>query len=149
MVVDSRGEARKYKVLVVDDSKAMQAAILEALAGTPYEVKAVGNPLEAYRMVEDENFQIIVSDIEMPEMNGLDLLRKIKQHNGMIAVIIVTSYITVNNIINAFRYGAADLIFKPFEPTEVRKAVDEAATKLERVRHLINQALEMKEAGTV
>ena len=76
-------------------------------------------------MVEDEHFNIVVSDIEMPEMNGLDLLRKIKDHNGMIQVIIMTSFIKVNNTLNAFRYGASDLIFKPFDPLEIVDAVHE------------------------
>ena len=147
MVPKLDDEEKSYKVLVVDDSRSIQSALLQAFAGTSYEVKSVSNPLEAYQMVEDEHFQIVVSDIEMPEMNGLDLLRKIKNHNGMTAVIIMTSYTTVNNIINAFRYGAADLIFKPFDPQEVVAAADAAAVKLDRVHELIAEAMEKKKSG--
>lgn len=137
---------KPYKVLIVDDSKAILASLLSAFAKTPYEVKSFTNPVKAYQMVEDENFNIVVSDIEMPEMNGLDLLRKIKNHNGMIQVIIMTSYIKVNNTLNAFRYGASDLVFKPFEPQEIVDAVHAAAAKLDRVNTLLAQAMIKKES---
>ena len=133
-----------YKVLIVDDSKSILNALTNDFAKTNYEVKTFTNPVKAYQAIEDEHFHIVVSDIEMPQMSGLDLLRKIKNHNGMIQVIIMTSFITVNNTLNTFRYGASDMIFKPFNPPEVLEAVDEAAAKLDRVNLLLAKAMKMK-----
>ena len=135
---------KTYRVLVVDDQVVILKTIVAAFKDTPYEISAVSNPFEAYRMVEDERFDIVISDIQMPKMNGLDLLRKIKSHNGMIPVIIITGYTTINNVLNAFRYGAFDLFFKPVKPDEIIRAVNEAAAKIERVNTLLAEAADMK-----
>jgi DNA-binding NtrC family response regulator len=135
---------RTYRVLLVDDSRVMLAKLEEAFAATAYQIRAVTNPLEAYRLVEDDHFDIVVTDIEMPEMSGLDLLRKIKNHNGMIQVIVVTGAISVNNVLNAFRYGASDLVFKPFEKGRILDAVDAAAMRFDHVGELIEHALRIK-----
>ena len=136
---------KTYRILVVDDQDVILKIIAAAFKNTSYEISAVNNPVEAYQMVEDEHFDIVITDIQMPEMNGLDLLRKIKKHNGMIPVIIITGYTTINNVLNAFRYGAFDLFFKPVKPAEIVCAVNEAAAKIERVNTLLADAAAMKE----
>jgi len=110
--------ARKYKLLIVDDSSSILKTLARAFAGTPYEVKT--------------------SDIMMPELDGLSLLRKIKNYNGTIQVIMITGYITINNTLNAFRYGANDIFFKPFKDMgEILAAVDAAARKLNRINEIL------------
>ncbi len=134
-----------YRVLIVDDQDVILKAIAAAFKQTDYKVTTVNNPLEAYQMIEDENYDIVVSDIMMPQMNGLELLRKIKDHNGMIPVIIITGFLTINNVLNAFRYGAFELFFKPVKPDEIVTAVDAAAAWIDRVNDLLRQAADMKE----
>ena len=76
----------------------------------------------------------------MPEMDGLTLLEKIKEYNGMIQVIMLTSEITVNNTIRAFRKGAIDIYFKPLETIdEIVTAVDDSARKLDRVNAILRR----------
>lgn len=128
---------KSYSLLIVDDSLVILKLLSEALTREGYRVRTVDDPLRGYHLIENEHFDIVLSDIEMPGMNGLELLRKIKNHNGMIAVIIMTGYITINNILNAFRYGAADLLFKPLQLEEVKQAVADAARKLDRVNSLL------------
>ena len=80
-------------------------------------------------------------------MDGLTLLEKIKSFNGMIQVIMITSEITVNNAITAFRKGAVDIFFKPFKKIDdLAIAVDAAVKKLERVNAILREA---KEIGKV
>ena len=74
--------ARKYRVLVVDDSKSILDALAKAFAGSPYEVVVCDDPVGAYERIEDENFDIVISDIMIPRLDGLSLLRKIKNFNG-------------------------------------------------------------------
>ena len=133
-----------YRILVVDDQDVILKTIVAAFKDTSCEISAVNNPVKAYQMVEDEHFDIVITDIQMPEMNGLDLLRKIKKHNGMIPVIIITGYTTINNILNAFRYGAFDFFFKPIKLDEIVCAVNEAVAKIERVNVLLADAAAMK-----
>lgn len=133
-----------YRILVVDDQDVILKTIAAAFKNTSYEISNVNNPVEAYQMVEDEHFDIVITDIQMSEMNGLGLLRKIKKHNGMIPVIIITGYTTVNNVLNAFRYGAFDFFFKPIKLDEIVCSVNEAVTKIERVNTLLADAAAMK-----
>jgi DNA-binding NtrC family response regulator len=129
---------RNYKLLIVDDSKSILHALDRVFADTPYDVTTMDNPVKAYEKIENEHFDIIISDIMMPELNGLSLLRKIKDFNGTIQVIMITGYLTINNTINAFRYGANDIYFKPFEDmNELVEAVDAAAKKLDRINEIL------------
>lgn len=133
-----------YDLLLVDDSEAILKILGNAFNGTEFNVKAVRNPEEAYELLQRERFQIVVSDIEMPEMNGLELLRKIKAYNGMIQVIILTGHIEINHILNAFRYGAENMFFKPFRAEEVVTACRQSAAKLDRVNRLLAEVAEAR-----
>lgn len=130
--------ARNYKLLIVDDSTSILKSLARVFSDTPYEVTTCNNPVKAYEMIEDEHFDIVISDIMMPELDGLSLLRKIKNFNGTIQVIMITGYITINNTLNAFRYGANDIYFKPFKNMEdLVDAVDAAARKLNRIKEIL------------
>ena len=129
---------RNYKLLIVDDSKSILHALDRVFADTPYDVTTINNPVKAYEKIENEHFDIVISDIMMPELDGLSLLRKIKDFNGTIQVIMITGYLTINNTINAFRYGANDIYFKPFDDMgELVEAVDAAAKKLDRISEIL------------
>ncbi len=134
----------KYKLLVVDDSTAIIHKITAAIPKDKYDVATTTNPVTAYKMIEDHHFDIVISDIEMPEMNGLELLKKIKLFNGMTQVIVITGFITVNNTLNAFRYGAFDLIFKPFNTKLIVSAVDQSAKRLQHINELLIHAQQRK-----
>ncbi len=138
---------RKYRILVVDDSRTILKSIEHSLSTTPYETTTCDNPVKAYKKIENEHFDIVISDIMMPEMDGLTLLKKIKNFNGTIQVIMITGYITINNTLNAFRYGANDIFFKPLKNMqELIAAVDEAARKLDRINELLKILSEENES---
>lgn len=139
-------QSKTYKILIVDDSKSVLASLEDTFAKTPYEVTTVSNPLKAYQMIEDTHYDIVISDIVMPEMDGLTLLKKIKNFNGMIQVLMITGFTTINNTLNAFRYGANDIFFKPFENTgDIIAAVDSCAAKLSRVNSILKKLATEKE----
>ncbi len=131
--------AKDYNVLIIDDSKHVLQMLEKKFKQTPYSVKVIADPVEAFELIQKENFNIVISDIEMPEMNGLELLKKIKNYNGMIQVVMITGYTTINNALNAFRYGAKNLFFKPLDVDEVIGEVDMCAAKLDRVNHLLGE----------
>lgn len=133
-------QTRQYKLLIVDDSRSILHKLGKLFADTAYETTTVDDPLKAYKMIEDEQFHIVISDIVMPKMDGLTLLRKIKNYNGMIQVLMITGDITINNTLNAFRYGASDIFFKPIEDLrELVAAVDAIAAKLDRINAILGK----------
>lgn len=134
---------KQYKILIVDDDKDILSMLELAFLSTPYEVSIIDHPLEAYKMIENKHFDMVISDIQMPQMDGLTLLRKIKNFNGMIQVIMMTAHITINNTLDAFRYGAVDIFFKPFEDVnEIIRATDNVALKLDRVNSILRKLAE-------
>lgn len=138
--------SKQYRLLIVDDSVSILKKLALAFEKRPYEVVTVNNPVRAYQMIEDEHFDIVISDIMMPDMDGLTLLKKIKNFNGMIQVLIITGYITINSTLKAFRYGASDIFFKPFDDmNELLEAVDSAAAKLDRVNSILKKLAQKKE----
>lgn len=109
----------KLKILVVDDSKSIVNALEMFFTEAGYEVDSTTDPLEALPMVEKNHYHVVVTDIVMPGMSGLDLLKKIKDYNGFIQVIVVTGHTTTTNLMDALRRGAYDIIFKPINDMKI------------------------------
>ena len=133
------------KVLVVDDEPEITESLVRILKMEGYDAAGVTNPLVALDMVKKENYLIVVSDIQMPEMRGTELLQKIKEYNGMIQVIIITGFVTIDNILTCLRRGANDCFFKPLKNSEaLLGAVGVAKEKLVRWENIIGELVKMK-----
>ncbi|MFH1422482.1 MAG: sigma-54 dependent transcriptional regulator [Planctomycetota bacterium] len=91
-----------------------------------YEVIATPSPLKALEMLNNHNIETVVQDIKMPEMNGIELLRRIKEKNHSIPVIIITAFSNWDNAVEAMRLGAYDYIKKPFDTDNIRDVVNRA-----------------------
>jgi DNA-binding NtrC family response regulator len=105
----------KIRILAVDDEKDITDLLVRHFRFLGYDIVGLNDPLAALRLVEEENFNIVISDIVMPNMDGLEFLRKIKGYNGGIQVIMITGYITMHNILTAMRLGAETVFFKPLK----------------------------------
>lgn len=105
----------KVRLLVVDDEKDITDMIVRYFRFKGFDIVGVNKPASALKMIEEENFQIVISDVVMPDMDGLELLRRIKAYNGGIQVIMITGYVTMHNILTAMRRGAETIFFKPLE----------------------------------
>lgn len=126
------------KILLVDDEKDITDLLSKYLSLEGYNVTAVNCPKEALKMVEEDNFHILITDIMMNEMTGVELTEKVKKYNGLIQVIAITGYVTMDNILSAFRYGVNNCFFKPFENLEViKEEVDVAIKKLNRITEVL------------
>jgi putative two-component system response regulator len=110
------------KVLVVDDDPVTCELVVEDLRHFGYDVTAATNGKEAFDLVRTGRYHLVVSDWQMPEMNGLDLCREIRKRNwaGYIYVILLTSRSGVDNIVCGLNAGADDFLTKPFHPQELR-----------------------------
>lgn len=129
---------KQYSLLIIDDDQIILKLLERTLATTPHHVETCNDPIKAYEMIEAKHFDIVLSDISMPGMDGLSLLRKIKNFNGTIQVIMMTGYTTINHTLDAFRYGAVDIVFKPMKgKEELLNTVAEAARRLDRINTIL------------
>ncbi len=134
------------KVLVVDDEKDITDSLESHLRLGGYEVFTTNDPLKAMDIIDKNNIKVVISDIVMPGLNGVDLLKNIKESNGIVQVIMITGYVTINNLLSCLRYGASDCIFKPFENLDViSRAVEEEVKKLEKWNAIMKNNLNFKE----
>src|SRR5438128_6376648 len=108
------------KILVVDDEPSILNLLKEVLTQWGYHVACVGTGAEALKAIRTERFDAAITDIRMPEMSGLDLLREIKRHDESIEVIVMTGYPTIASAVEALKEGASDYLSKPLILDELR-----------------------------
>jgi len=124
------------KVLIVDDEKLMRISLESQLKKEGYNVKSVDNALDGLKMVKSEEYDIVVTDLRLSGMSGMDFLKEIKKHNQEIIVVIMTAYGTLESAVSAIKEGAYDYIAKPF-------STDELIIKLQRALYYKNTTAEV------
>src|SRR5258705_12425449 len=110
-------------ILVVDDEPAIQDILTWALSAEGYRVATAGNGEEALARVGEEEFDIIVTDIVMPGIDGLEVLERSRVLNPRAAVIVMTAYAALETAIAALRRGASDYLEKPFSVDLLKERV--------------------------
>jgi len=114
----------KGRILVVDDEDIVRTSCSRTLSPEGYVVRLAKNGVEGLKMANEES-----SDLKMPDMDGIEVLRIIKEKWPQTEVIIVTGYQTVDTAVKAIKLGAYDYIEKPFTPDALISAVAEALTR--------------------
>ncbi|MHB1318529.1 MAG: sigma-54-dependent transcriptional regulator [Anaerolineae bacterium] len=114
------------RVLVVDDEPSVRAFCVRALANQGYTVRTAFSGQEALALLTDEPFDLLVADVRMPGMSGLELMDRITALGLDVPTIIITGLGTLDNSIQALRAGAVDFVTKPFGRDELRTAVARA-----------------------
>lgn len=123
------------RILVVDDEKIIRESISFILKNEGYTVNEAENGRAAYEKLVAESFDMVITDLEMPEMKGIELLDKVMQVNPQALVVIITAYGSLETAIAALRMGASDYILKPIE-------FDELLVKISRLLDHKKLALE-------
>ncbi len=124
----------KKKILVVDDEKIMRDSIREALSVSGYDVICAEDGIAARDILNRQEFDIVLSDIKMPGMSGIELLKYVKQINPDTLVIIMTAFGTIESAIEAMREGAFDYLTKPFSVDQIEVVIDKAYSYIDIVR---------------
>ncbi len=120
------------KLCIVEDDINALNSLKELLSMDGYSVFAFDNPLEAFQFLKNNEIDIVISDIKMPEMSGIKLLEKIKDNFHDIDVILMTAFGDVNNAVEAVKKGASDYILKPINYDELLQSIK----KIEEIRKL-------------
>ncbi|HBG92672.1 MAG: hypothetical protein A2X54_00535 [Nitrospirae bacterium GWF2_44_13] len=113
----------KGNILVIDDEDIIRISCKRALMPEGFEVKTAQNGIEGLKMIGEEKFDVVLTDLKMPEIDGIEVLRLIKQRWAEIVVIIIIGYQTVDNAVKAIKLGAYDYIEKPFTPEGIVSVV--------------------------
>jgi DNA-binding NtrC family response regulator len=114
------------EVLVVDDEPQMLIAIQATLRQLGYGITTAGSAREALSRLRERYYHLVLTDLRMPEMNGLDLLRKIKASTPRTPVVLLTAYGTIQNAVDAIKQGAFDYLMKPFSSESLEEVVRRA-----------------------
>ena len=129
---------KSHKILVIDDDPEMCGLLSDVLKAEGFSVLAIGESLEASKVLKKEEFDVIVTDLKMKGLKGLDLLEEAKKVAPLTPVIIITAFGTIESAIKAMKMGAHDYITKPFQTDElvltVKKALENRLLKKEVVR---------------
>ncbi len=115
----------KQKILAIDDEphmlKLLERIITEK---TSYTIKTTHNSLEVQHILEQEQFDLIITDLKMPGMDGLDILQYVKEHNRTEEVIIITAFGSLDSASKALSLGVFDYITKPFKKEQIIHTID-------------------------
>ncbi len=129
-------------ILIVDDERGMLSLLDKVLSKDGYNIKTAVDAEAALKLVTNEEFDLIVSDIDMPHKNGIELLKEIKSVTENITVIMITAYATVESAIIAMKLGAYDYITKPFQIDEIKMVIKKALERerlIKENKYLLNE----------
>ncbi len=115
----SQQERKKFRILVVDDELIVRDSLKEILDEEGYAVEMAGSGPEALEALAQQPYQLMLLDIKMPGMDGVEVLQKAKDAHPDLSVLMMTAYATVETAVEAMKIGALDYLIKPFEPDKL------------------------------
>ena len=113
-------------VLVIDDEQLMRDFVKETLSRSGYKVAVTADGKSGMEILEKEPFDLVVTDLKMSQMDGLEVLRQVRTSFPGVDVVVMTAYATVETAVSALKAGAIDYIMKPFTPDEIEVVVQKA-----------------------
>jgi DNA-binding response OmpR family regulator len=135
------------KILIVDDEKNIRLTLSQALETLGMPVQTAADGEEALQKLQDSDFSLVLLDLKLPGMDGLEVLRRIRESRPKTRVIMITAHGTIDYAVEAMKLGAVDFLRKPFSPNEIRKLVsqvlerqDQEGEGLPGYQSLINEA---------
>src|SRR4030042_34964 len=137
------------KMLIVDDEPDMLKLLSMILREkTPYEITTTNNPLEAKELAKQGGFDLVISDLKMPGLDGMEIIDAVKKIDEDIPVIIITAFASVESASEAIQKGGFDFITKPFRKEQILFTIDKALKwlKVQRENKMLKEQL--KKSGS-
>jgi DNA-binding NtrC family response regulator len=132
---------KKHRILIVDDEISVRSSLSQWFIEDGFESEVAENGEEALRKLTDTEFDIVLIDIKMPGMDGIELQRKLREKAPQSVVIIMTAYASVDTAVEALKLGAYDYITKPFDPDDLARLVRNAL----KAKNLTEENIQLKE----
>ena len=140
-------EVERIRILVVDDERDIREGFGTYLSRLGFQLYTAKRGEEALQIFEEAHPAIVLLDLKMPGMDGMEVLKLLRERDPSLLVIVITGYATVETAIEAMKQGAYDFISKPFEPDQLRIVVNRAADKIRLTREA--HKLEQEKARTL
>ncbi len=121
---------KKISILVVDDEESVRDSLNLWFTEDGYHVECAENAKQALSVLESRNFDIVLTDLKMPGMDGLELLKRIKTLNKDSIIIVMTAFATVDTAVKALKEGAFDYVTKPFDPDDLSHLIRNATKQI-------------------
>ncbi len=128
------------RILVIDDEDSMCSFMEIMLSKEGYSVASTTSGGEAVSLLRKENYDLVIADLQMPEMSGIEVLKEVKSFKNEQEIIVMTAFASVETAIEAMKQGAADYITKPFKIDEIKLAIDKSINR----RRLIDENTSLK-----
>lgn len=121
---------QKVSILIVDDEESVRDSLFNWFIEDGYRVECAEDALKALKLLESDDFDIILADIKMPGMDGLEMLRRIKMLRKDAIIIMMTAFATVDTAVQALKDGAYDYVTKPFDPDDLSHLIRNASKQI-------------------
>ena len=131
----------QVSMLIVDDERSVRESLMHWFLPEGYRVETAAEAMEALDKLRDSSFDVVLLDIKMPGMDGIELQQRLKEIDSQMAVIIMTAYATVDTAVQALKQGAYDYITKPVDPDDLSRLIRNAVVQ----RRLVRENLSLKE----
>jgi DNA-binding NtrC family response regulator len=136
----------KYNILIVDDEQTIRETLSLVLSEERYITETAPDGKKALQLVQERNFDLMITDLKMPQMDGLDLMERVKKISPSTSVIIISAYATLESAIEALRLGAFDYIIKPLDFNDVLLRIKRLVEhrELEKENEYLRQEIQNK-----
>lgn len=132
-------------LLIVDDEEEIREMLARHFTLLDYDVEKAGNGRQAIDVLEHKRVDIVVTDLLMPEMSGIELLEYLKEEAPMVHAVAITGYVTLENALSCMRLGADTIVFKPLEDlAELEDAVKSAENKMKNWQQKLRELRGMR-----
>lgn len=139
------GASLSERILILDDEHSVLDVLSQLLTSEGYVCHITTSPSDALNLVENEGFSLLITDVRMPEMDGIKVVRQAKAIDENLAIIVATAILDVTNAVEAIRAGADDYVLKPFNLGEITLAVSRALDKRKRVLSALEYQQDLEE----
>ena len=132
----STKDKKDVNILVVDDQQKVADKIVEIMFRAGYSATAVYGGMEAVKRFQEGDYHLVITDLKMPEVDGIDLLKTVKGIDAKVQVIVITGYGTIKKAVEAIKIGAYDFIEKPIEREKLELIVERAMERYSLFRQI-------------
>jgi DNA-binding NtrC family response regulator len=124
------GNTQKTKILILDDEPIVLKRLKPALEKSGYEIEVFSRSLEASDRIMEQDFDIVITDLKMEGLDGMEFLTRVKDRSPATEVIVITGFATMETARESFKKGVFDFLAKPFKLGEIKEVVAKAESKI-------------------